>query len=212
MPAARPESKAKLLDATLKVVREKGYSATRVEDVCAAAGVTKGSFFHHFKSKDDLALAAVAHWDAYTTAVFASAPYHRAKDPLARLLAYVDFRKSQLTGELHEYTCFAGTIIQEAYETHPAIAAAGARNVSDHAKSLEPDIRAAMRERCVKGDWSAESLALHIQGVIQGAFILAKMKGKPAPAIQSLEHLRRYLELLFLSQAKPARKSTGERR
>src|SRR4051812_25499922 len=47
------KSQTKLLDATLKVVRTKGYNATRVEDVCAAAGVTKGSFFHHFESKDD---------------------------------------------------------------------------------------------------------------------------------------------------------------
>ena len=52
------ESKTKLLDATLKVVRAKGYSATRIEDVCAEAGLTKGSFFHHFKSKEDLALSA----------------------------------------------------------------------------------------------------------------------------------------------------------
>ena len=51
------ESKTKLLDATLKVVRAKGYSATRIEDVCAEAGLTKGSFFHHFKSKEDLALS-----------------------------------------------------------------------------------------------------------------------------------------------------------
>ncbi len=62
------EFKTKLLDATLKVVRAKGYTATRIEDVCAEAGLTKGSFFHHFKSKEDLALSAVAHWDATTAA------------------------------------------------------------------------------------------------------------------------------------------------
>ena len=45
---AQHESKTKLLDATLKVVRQKGYAATRVEDVCAEAGLSKGSFFHHF--------------------------------------------------------------------------------------------------------------------------------------------------------------------
>ncbi|HKD23087.1 MAG TPA: TetR/AcrR family transcriptional regulator, partial [Rhizomicrobium sp.] len=64
-------SKKKLLDATLKVVRTKGYAATRIEDVCAEAGLTKGSFFHHFKSKDDLALSAVSYWDRFTTGFFA---------------------------------------------------------------------------------------------------------------------------------------------
>lgn len=57
----RQMSRTRLLNATLKVVRAKGYNATRVEDVCAAAGLTKGSFFHHFKSKDELALAAIAY-------------------------------------------------------------------------------------------------------------------------------------------------------
>ena len=197
---AQHESKTKLLEATLRVVRTKGYTATRVEDVCAAAGLTKGSFFHHFKSKEDLALSAVAHWEDFTRAFFADAPYHRPADPVDRLLAYVDFRKSILTGELPEFTCFAGTIIQEAYATHPEVSAACARNVGGHARTLEADIEEAMRRHGVTGDWSAESLALHMQAVIQGSFILAKAKGGAAVAAACLDHLRRYLELLFNRQ------------
>jgi TetR/AcrR family transcriptional regulator, transcriptional repressor for nem operon len=191
------ESKTKLLDATLKVVRAKGYSATRVEDVCAEAGLTKGSFFHHFKSKEDLALAAVKHWDACASQFFAAARYHDAADPLSRLISYVEFRKAMLTGDLPDFTCFAGTIVQEAYQTHPDLSAACERNISGHAKTLEADIRAAMRDHGVRGTWTPESLALHIQAVVQGGFILAKAKGSAAVAAESLNHLRRYLELLF---------------
>jgi TetR/AcrR family transcriptional repressor of nem operon len=191
------ESKTKLLDATLKVVRAKGYSATRIEDVCAEAGLTKGSFFHHFKSKEDLALAAVAHWDANASQLFAAASYHDATDPLERLIAYVDFRKAILTGDLPDFTCFAGTIVQEAYRSHPDVSAACERNITGHAKTLEADVRAAMRKYRVNGEWTPESLALHIQAVIQGGFILAKAKGSASVAIECLDHLRRYLELLF---------------
>jgi TetR/AcrR family transcriptional regulator, transcriptional repressor for nem operon len=191
------ESKTKLLDATLKVVRAKGYSATRIEDVCAEAGLTKGSFFHHFKSKEDLALAAVAHWDACASQIFAAAPYHDAADPLSRLISYVEFRKAILTGDLPDFTCFAGTIVQETYQTHPDVSAACERNISGHAKTLVADIRAAMRDHGVRGTWTPESLALHIQAVVQGGFILAKAKGSAAVAAESLNHLRRYLELLF---------------
>src|SRR5205085_1798600 len=109
----------------------------RIEDVCVEAGLTKGSFFHHFASKEDLALAAAAHWDAHTVGLFATAPYHDAGDPRDRLIAYVDFRKSLLTGTLPEFTCFAGTVVQEAYATHPSVSAACGRNISGHAKSLE---------------------------------------------------------------------------
>jgi TetR/AcrR family transcriptional repressor of nem operon len=204
------DSKARLLAATLRVVRVRGYTATRIEDVCAEAGLTKGSFFHHFRSKEDLALSAVAHWEDYTRAFFAGAPYHRPADPLDRLLAYVDFRKSILTGDLPEFTCFAGNIIQEAYATHPEIVAACEKNVSGHAQTLERDIDEAMRKYGVRADWTAESLALHTQAVLQGAFILAKAKGGADVAVQSLDHLRRYLELLFVAgKSRAPRKGRG---
>ena len=190
-------SRTKLLEAALKVVRAKGYSAARVEDICAAAGLTKGSFFHHFKSKDELAVAAARHWGETTAALFATAPYHQPVDPFDRLLAYIEFRKSLIEGELPEFTCFAGTTVQEVYETHPSIRDACGATISGHAATLERDIAAAMRKYHVPGNWTARGLALHTQAVIQGAFILAKAMQDREIAIASLDHLRRYIELLF---------------
>jgi TetR/AcrR family transcriptional repressor of nem operon len=199
---ARHESKTKILDAALHVFRSKGYCATRIEDVCEEAGLTKGSFFHHFKSKEDLALGAAQHWNEVTGAFFESAPYRLQTTPLDRLLAYVDFRKAILRGELSEFTCLAGTMVQEIYETHPAIREACAKSISGHAATLEQDIVDAMRDAGIpEGDpnvpWSAQSLALYTQAVIQGSFVLAKAKQTPEVAEACLDHLRRYLELLF---------------
>ena len=104
--------------------------------------------------------------------------------------------------DLPDFTCFAGTIVQEAYRTHADVSAACERNISTHAKTLEADIRAAMREHGVRGAWTPESLALHIQAVIQGGFILAKAKGSAAVAAESLDHLRRYVELLLGGEVK----------
>ena len=191
------ESKAALLDAALAVFRVKGYAATRVEDICKAAALTKGSFFHHFKSKEDLALAAADHWISVTSPTFVSAAYQTLPDPLDRLLAYIDFRKALLTGALPEFTCFAGTMIQEVYETHPAVRDACEKSISGHAATLEADIDEAMRLYCVDPSFSAESLALYTQAVMQGAFILAKAKHGPAVAVDCVDHLRRYIEMLF---------------
>ena len=120
------------------------------------------------------------------------------------MIAYIEFRKALLTGDLPDFTCFVGTIVQEAYRTHPDLGAACARSISGHAKTLEADIRAAMREHGAPGGWTPESLALHIQAVIQGSYILAKAKGSAAAAAESLEHLRRYMELLFQTPSKSA--------
>jgi TetR/AcrR family transcriptional repressor of nem operon len=193
----RHESKTKLLDAALRVIRAKGYSATRVEDICEAAELTKGSFFHHFDSKEALALAAADYWIEGTTMLFAAAPYHEAADPVERLLAYVDFRNALLMGELPEFTCLVGTMVQEVYDTHPALREACNKSISGHAATLVPDIEEARRLRGIEADWTAESLALYMQAAIQGAFILAKAQHGPKIAGECIDHLRRYLELLF---------------
>ena len=194
---ARHESKTKLLQAALHVIRVKGYSATRIEDVCEPAGLTKGSFFHHFDTKQALALAAADYWIEGTGALFASAPFHAPADPVDRLLAYVDFRKALLLGELADFTCLIGTMVQEIYDTHPAIREVCNRSISGHAATLIPDIEEAIRQRGIEPNWTAESLALYTQAAIQGAFILAKAKRGAAIAAECIDHLRRYLELLF---------------
>lgn len=194
---ARVTAKTKLLDAALSVIREKGYSATTVDDLCAAAGVTKGAFFHYFKSKDDLAVAAAAHWSEVTERLFAQAPYHAHADPLDRVIGYLEFRKSLLQGALPEITCLAGTMVQETYDSHPAIRDACDRCISTHAAGIAADIEAARRECGLDADWRAESLALHTQAVLQGAFILAKAKGDAAVAAENVDHLIRYVKMLF---------------
>ena len=190
-------SKTKLLDAALQVIRTKGYTATRIEDVCDAAALTKGSFFHHFKSKEDLAVAAAEHWSSVTGRLFEAAPYHRHRDPLDRVLGYIDFRKALLRGAVPEFTCLAGTMVQETYDTDPAIRDACDRSISRHAETVEDDIAAAMKAYSIEADWTAKSLALYTQAVLQGAFILAKSKGGAEVAADCVDHLRRYIELLF---------------
>ena len=192
-----PDTKTKLLDAGLLVIRCKGYAATTVDDLCRAAGVTKGAFFHHFKSKEDMAVSAAAHFGAMAEGLFSHAAYRGHSDPLQRLLGYVDFRKSILRGEVSQFTCLLGTMVQEAYETNPAIRAACDQYISAHAATVEADIAEVMRIRGMTPGWSAASLALYIQSVLQGAFILAKAKHGPAVAADCLDHLRRYLEMLF---------------
>ena len=190
-------SKARLLDAALHEIRAKGYTATTVDDICAAAQLTKGSFFHHFDGKEDLAIAAAEHFSAMADRLFASAPYQKISDPLDRLLAYVDFRIAILQGELPQFTCLLGTMVQEVYETHPAIRDACNRYISAHADAVASTIEEARRLYAPNAPWTAQSLGLFTQAAIQGSFILAKAKDGPQVAVECLRHLRRYLETQF---------------
>ncbi len=191
------ESRLKLLNAAVHSVRAKGYAATTVDDICHQAGVTKGSFFHHFKTKDDLALAAVRHWERSTGAFFASAPYHQPQDPLDRLLGYLDFRAAILTGKLPDYTCLLGTLVQETYGTHPHLRAACEHALASHIDALTRDLQAAKDIYAPDAPWSAQSVGCFIQTVLQGSFIFAKATQGPEVARESIGHLRHYITQLF---------------
>lgn len=183
------------------MIRARGFAATTIDDLCAAAGVTKGAFFHHFENKEALGVAAAAYWAETTSAFFADAPYHRHADPLDRLLGYVEFRRNIIEGDLAEFTCLVGTMAQEVYGSHPAIRDACAASLFGHAATLEPDIAAAVAARGIEAEWTPASLAAHTQAVLQGAFILAKATGDSAVARNSVDHLRRYIQLLFKAEA-----------
>lgn len=192
----RGEARTRLLEAARDTILAKGFAATSVEDICRAAAVTKGSFFHHFKSKEELGVAVAEFWAETTTAFFAAAPYHRPVEPLDRIFAYVAFRKSIIEGEIAEFSCLVGTMTQEVYAASPSIRDACGASIFGHARTLEADFAAAIAERGVAGV-TADSLARHTQTVIQGAFVLAKAGNDPALARESLDHLDQYLRLLF---------------
>lgn len=194
---AQRDSKTRFLDAAMHVIRAKGYEATTIDDVCAAAGLTKGSFFHHFKGKEDLAISAADHFASMAAALFKAAPYHLPADPLDRVLGYIDFRAAILRGELPEYTCLLGTMVQETYESHPAIRTVCEKHISEHAAEVAKDIALAKEKYASDAPWTPESLGLHTQAVLQGAFILAKARNGPQIARECIEHLSRYIELLF---------------
>ncbi len=197
---ARGSARNLLLDAAVDVIRTKGLNATTVDELCATAGVTKGAFFHHFSTKEALAVAAAKHWSDTTGALFAAAAYHDHADPVDRILGYLELRASLIAGTPAQYTCLAGTMAQEAFETSPNVRAACAASIFGHADTLEADFAEALAKTANPADVTAASLARFTQTVLQGAFVLSKAADDPALVIESIDHLRRYLEFLFRPQ------------
>lgn len=191
------DARTRLLDAARDVIRLKGFDATTVDDLCEVAGVTKGAYFHHFKTKEALGVAAAETWSEQTGALFAAAPYQEVERPLDRLLAYVDLRMALIDDRLPDFTCLVGTMAQVVYDQYPAIRDACGDSIAGHAETLEAMIAEATEERGTGADISPQSLALHIQASIQGAFVVAKAMNDAERARDSLTHLRRYLELVL---------------
>ena len=126
----------------------------RFKDITAAAGLNALAGY-------GMGVAAADYWSTMTGSFFADAPYHQHADPLERVLGYLDFRRAILQGTLPEFTCLAGTLLQEVHQSSPAIAAACDAAISLHAERLEADIAAAMAQHGLAAEWTAASLALY---------------------------------------------------
>jgi TetR/AcrR family transcriptional regulator, transcriptional repressor for nem operon len=199
-PGAVPvrNAREKLIEAAIATVRYKGFSATSVDEICAAAGVTKGAFFHHFASKEALAVAAAGAWtDIAEQRIFTLPDWVRIADPLDRLMGHIEFRLAMLDGPVEDFTCFVGTLVQEAYNSSDPIRAACDASITAYARRLAEDIQPAIGQYGIGYGVSALGLAYHIQAVLQGAFILAKAQGSPEIARDSVAHLKRYVDMLF---------------
>lgn len=201
--ASRPSSRERLLDAAVDEIRRRGYADTSVDQLCATAGVTKGAFFHHFRTKDALGVAAARRFSEIADTAFSGAAYRALADPVERLLGYVAFRKAMMQGELPAFTCLVGAMAQEAYVTHPQVREACARTIDDHVDTLVADIEAALRDRNAEVPGGARGLALYMQAVVQGAFVLAKAYDDAQVAAGCLDHLRDHLAGLFRVEEKP---------
>lgn len=207
----RSPSKIRLLDCALQVFRAKGYAATTVDDICAAAGVTKGSFFHHFKGKEDLAAESIAYWNDVTGQLFAQAPYQQVEDPRERLLAYIDFRAELIDGTVPDFTCLLGTLVQDTFETHPDLRDACDAGIRGHSMTIAKIAQQAKAMYTPDADWDPKSVALYIQAALQGAFVLAKAKNSMKPARDAMTHVRRYIEMLLPEPVAPSRKVAAKR-
>lgn len=195
--APRGTARAALIAAAHSVVRRQGYAATSVDDICAAAGVTKGAFFHHFATKEALAVAAAGAWTDRAAPLFAVPAILALDDPLDRLLAHIDLRLSMIEGPAEDFTCFVGTMVQESFASSDTIRAACDASLSAYCVALAQDVDAAITRHGIAGGVTALSLARHVQAVLQGAFILAKAANHPSLARDSVTHMKRYVAMLF---------------
>jgi TetR/AcrR family transcriptional regulator, transcriptional repressor for nem operon len=197
-PSAKPSARDGLIAAAHALVRRQGWSGTSVDQLCTAAGVTKGAFFHHFASKEALGVAAAAAWtDSAKERIFDVLDAREIADPFVKLLAHIDYRGAMIGGPAEDWTCFVGTTVQEAFATSGPLREAANASITAYAEALAKDVQAAIDHYGIADGVTALGLAYHVQAVLQGAFVLAKAKGDPEIARESVAHLKRYVEMLF---------------
>ena len=199
MRASTTESptKDKLLDAAQRLMLAKGFPATTVEEICETAGLTKGSFFHYFESKDDLGTAVLDRYAGRGLRALDTAPFRRQRDPLKRIIASIDYWIDLLNDPSTECGCLLGNFAQELSDTHPKIRAQCARYFDRWTQVLKQDFDEARSVYRPRAQIDTQGLAEHYVAVLEGALLLTKASRDRKVFARNMSHLKRYIQMVF---------------
>src|SRR6266436_3611232 len=105
-------TKEKLLDAAQRLMLVKGFPSTTIDEICGAARLTKGSFFHYFDSKDELGKEVLVRYAARKQQIWQAAPFVKNSDPLRRVYGYLDFAVQMYNKPESQNGCLLGHFAQ----------------------------------------------------------------------------------------------------
>lgn len=196
MPGSTPNLQ-RILSSAQGLILAKGFPATTIDEICDAAGVTKGGFYYHFESKHQLALALVEHHFDRLVAALAEGAHRTLEDPRSRVLAFVDHAAEVVRGPILRDGCVLGVLALDMAETNPEIRAAISARFSDLAAGLEGDLAAALRNASVAAPVDAGGLARQFLAVLEGSIILAKAHRDPELMVEGLRYYRMSLEAIL---------------
>ncbi|MDB6138264.1 MAG: Transcriptional regulator, TetR family [Verrucomicrobiaceae bacterium] len=192
-----PETKRKLVDAGVSLMRTKGYNATTVDNICGEAGVTKGGFFHYFTSKEDLAKAAAARFREEQAQVMNEAAFRKLEDPLDRVYGRLEFVEESKGGVQVTRGCLIGDFAQELSFTHPELRSVCEEAFAAMALDFEKDLAEAKARHAPDAGFDPKSVAMLYVSIVQGSMMMAKAADSNAVLKANIAQLRRYVESLF---------------
>lgn len=203
MPRSRRgDTRAQLLLSAEAMINRQGFAATSIDQIIDEVGVTKGSFFYHFKSKNDLAFALIESFAERDQEVLHSC-FERAcrltDAPKERLLVFVglllevaeQLDQAAQPGCLFATYCYESGLFEQ--RAHEVIQGA---LLNWRARILEL-LEAAAREHPPRVETDLASLADMATVLFEGAFVYARVFGPTRMFTGQVLHYRNYLRLLF---------------
>jgi TetR/AcrR family transcriptional repressor of nem operon len=198
----QPEmTRRKLIEATTALMLRQGFNATTVDEICAEAGVTKGSFFHHFDSKDDIGQAVVKAWGEFGQSVYAEA-WKQPGEPLQEIHRLFDIMEG-LTRRPEPCVCLVGMLTQELSGEHPGFRAACARELDIWTEMFRSRLEAAKQQLKPAVNFDPAEVAWFLNSLWQGSALVGKARQSTKMIRANLRLARDYVDSLFANPLKP---------
>ena len=190
---ARKTARHKLVQMSLRLMLDKGYAGTSVDEICETAGVSKGSFYHYFSTKEEIGLAALEAFIQHGTQLMESGEYQHIEDPVERVFGYLDHAET-VSKKIWGDGCLLGTFALDLARTHPAIQA----QVIALFDQVETNMTKIFQPIASfsKHNPTATQLAKQYMAMLEGSIVLAKAYGDWKRIPQALQGFQEYIRLL----------------
>jgi TetR/AcrR family transcriptional repressor of nem operon len=205
MPRDGSITRNKIMDVAQQMVLQVGLTGASVEKVIDGAGVTKGTFFYHFKTKHDLAASLIeryANEDQRHFHDFMDKAEQLARDPLQQLLIFIGLF-IEMTEKLEDPFpgCLYAAYCYQSGAISPDVMARVEQMMHFWRDRLSQKLEAVSRAYPSRIPVSHSQVADHVLTTFEGAFILSKVMREPRLAAEQLIQCRNYIELLFGADA-----------
>jgi TetR/AcrR family transcriptional repressor of nem operon len=175
---AKPNVRDKIVRAGLDLFHRAGFNGSSVEDITDLAEVPKGSFYNHFKSKEDLALEVI---DRYVEKGPQEILVDTATPPLKRLKSYFTALGEEFTDSGFKKGCLLGNFSSELADHSDAIRCRLESKFDEWAKRIAGVIKEAQKAGEVDAKVKPEQLAGVLLSAWEGALLRARVTGEAAP-------------------------------
>jgi AcrR family transcriptional regulator len=169
VPASRRDD---LIDAAMRVFYRRGFHASSLDDIQKEGGISRPTLYNHFKSKDELIVAAMRRRDEIFRNRLMKFAESNGKSPRERLEAVFDFHEEWFTGD-----DFCGCMFINASAEFSAADSAPRRLAAEH----KQEIVRYLRELCEAAGYDEPSdIAEQLNVLIEGAIVAARVVGQVA--------------------------------
>jgi len=195
---AKRTSKEKLVHAARRLMLAQGYPVTSVDDIIEAAGVSKGSFYHHFKSKEELALTAMHDFLADGAALMMDGRFRDIADPGERAIAFLKHVETAAM-RLWDHGCLLVMFSVELAGTSPRVREETSAVLLGLIDQVAAILRPLTKEGGGRLPMTADAMANMYLAVIDGSLVYARATGDSGGIARNLKTFRQQIEAVSKS-------------
>jgi TetR/AcrR family transcriptional regulator, transcriptional repressor for nem operon len=187
------QTKQRIIEKAAIIFNQNGYAGSSIVDIMKLTGLQKGGIYNHFKSKDEIALAAFDYTvDLLKQTVLAEVL--EKSHSLDRLHALIDGFKGFTQAPTIIGGCPILNTAVESDDTHPALRVRAQQAVSEIRALIEGIVELGIRQREIATTADPKEISIVMLSTLEGAIMLSKLYGTDMYLDRAMTHLHQYLK------------------